>query len=791
MEQQTKNAPGATGTPPKWTSSSKSGIGKSINAGSDVAFTISHGILNEVYYPREDIACIRDMGLIVTDGNEFFSEEKRDTQHEIKMFKAGIPAYQVKNTCKENKYQITKEIIADPLRDTVLQKVTFSPKQKNISFHLYVLLAPHLNDQGADNSGWIDEHKGVSMLFAEHGGITLALACSSKFIKRSVGYVGTSDGWTDLHQHKTMEWEYANAANGNIALTGEIDITDSTEFVLALSFGKTQDEAAHHARASLLGGFDTAKKAYMEEWEQWQKNQHTIPGQDFKVSAMVLRMHDAKKYPGGIIASLSIPWGESKGDGDAGGYHVVWPRDLVESSGGFRALQAKEDVARIVNYLMATQNADGSWPQNMWLQGSANWKGMQMDQVALPILELYQCHKGGAIDKTKMNRYWPLVKKAISFLVQNGPYSPEDRWEEEQGFTPFTMATEIAGLLAGAELAELNDDKHLAAYCLQTADYWNSTIEDLTYVTGTQLAKDNDVDGYYIRLNPFHDIPASELGNRTIDLKNHRDGKGLIKVNELISVDALALVRFGLRAADDPKILNTLKVIDATLKVNTPNGPCWHRYNNDGYGEHENGDPFDGAGIGRAWPLLTGERGHYEIAAGNIEGAKKLVKAMDAFSNNSLLSEQIWDTEDIPEKGLFFGEHSGSAMPLTWAHAEYLKLCASINKNTVFDMPSLTQERYLNKKNKVDFQVWRFTDPLKTVLSGKHLRIETMASAAVIWTDDSWKTEHFTQTKDTGIGIFVVDIKIRNKKAQKIEFTFHWDKTNNWENKNYTVEVKK
>ncbi len=600
MEQRTKNAPGATGTDPKWTSSSKSGIGKSLNAGSDVAFTISHGILNEVYYPKEDIACIRDMGLIVTDGKDFFSEEKRDTEHKIKMPKPGIPAYHITNTCMENKYQITKEIVTDPLRDTVLQKISFSPTQKKESFQLYVLLAPHLNDQGAGNSGWIDEYKGEHMLFAENKGITLALACSSKFLKRSVGYVGTSDGWTDLHQHKTMEWEYANASSGNIALTGEIDISENTEFVLALSFGKTKDEAANQARASLLEGFDSAKKRYMEEWETWQKGLHKIKGQNFKISAMVLRMHEAKKYPGGIIASLSIPWGEYKGDGDLGGYHVVWPRDLVESSGGFRALRAKEDVARIVNYLMATQNADGSWPQNMWLQGSPHWKGMQMDQVALPILELYQCHGDGAIDKAKMARYWPLAKKAIAFLAVNGAYTPEDRWEEEQGYTPFTMATEIAGLLAGAELAELNGEKDLATYCRQTADYWNSIIENLTYVTGTQLSNDNGVDGYYIRLNPFHDIPASELGDRTIDLKNHRDGKGQIKINELVSVDALALVRFGLRAADDPKILNTLKVIDAVLKVDTPNGPCWHRYSKDGYGEYENGDPYDGAGIGRA-----------------------------------------------------------------------------------------------------------------------------------------------------------------------------------------------
>ena len=144
-------------------------------------------------------------------------------------------------------------------------------------------------------------------------------------------------------------------------------------------------------------------------------------------------------------------------------------------------------------------------------------------------------------------------------------------------------------------------------------------------------------------------------------------------MGELVSVDALALVRFGLRAATDPRILNTIKVIDAKLKTDTPSGPCWHRYNKDGYGEDAKGNLYSGAGIGRAWPLLTGERAHYEIAAGNLDKAKELLNTMESFANNSLFPEQIWDTVDIPEKGLFLVKHSGSAMPLTWAHAEYIK----------------------------------------------------------------------------------------------------------------------
>ena len=207
----TSTPPGAPGIPPRWTSSAKSGIGKSISSASDVIFTLSHGILNEVYYPREDIACIRDMELIVTDEDSYFSEEKRDTEHSIKWVKEGIPAFQITNVCKQKKYVIEKEVITDPLRNTVLQKIRFKPLQKNESskYRIFVLLTPHINNNGSCNDGWLGEYKGVPMLFAHRDGVTLALACYySDFIKRSVGYVGTSDGYIDLKQHKKMQWEY-------------------------------------------------------------------------------------------------------------------------------------------------------------------------------------------------------------------------------------------------------------------------------------------------------------------------------------------------------------------------------------------------------------------------------------------------------------------------------------------------------------------------------------------------------------------------------------------------------
>jgi glucoamylase len=309
------------------------------------------------------------------------------------------------------------------------------------------------------------------------------------------------------------------------------------------------------------------------------------------------------------------------------------------------------------------------------------------------------------------------------------------------------------------------------------------------YVTGTPLAKEIGVAGYYIRINPTGCL-SKKLDGQVLGLKNRKDDRKNIAVNELVSVDALALVRFGLRKGDDPKILDTIKVIDALLKVETPYGPCWHRYNNDGYGEHEDGSAFDGTGIGRAWPLLTGERAHYEIAAGNMKKANDLIKTMEMFASHELFSEQIWDTDDIPEKELFFGRHSGSAIPLVWAHAEYVKLCASAHQKEVFDMPDQTVERYIKNGTKNKTDIWRFMLPCEEITKGNNLRIETNASTTVRWTVDAWQRITETDSTDTGFGIHYTDIKAVMLTGKEIIFTFFWKEAGHWENRNFSIDIK-
>lgn len=790
-------APGGPGIPARWSSSAKDGIGKALNASSNVSFTLSHGVLNEIYYPREDIACTRDMEFVITDGKEFSSEEKRHTSHEIQMLEKGVPAYHIINGCLGGNYSIEKTIIADPLRDVVLQKVRFQALKGNVEdYQLFAILTPHINNSGGGNTAWVDEYKGVPMIFAQKDAHTVAFACSYDWKKRSVGFVGQSDGWQDLREHKQMFWEYQYAENGNLAMTGQVDM-DRVEdtFLLAIGFGIDKDEAGLRVWSSLINGYDEAERFYIQEWKEWQKSlkqynySNTSAGKFFRESAAVLRMHKAKRFPGAIVASMSIPWGQAKGDHDIGGYHLVWARDLVESSGGLLAMDEKVDTQSILHYLAATQEADGSWPQNMWLSGKAHWTGIQLDEIALPVLLIDFFRTRKLLQPMFLKRYWKVVEKAIGYLLRNGPYTQQDRWEQTAGYSTFTLATEVAAMLAAADFAKKNNFPHLAKYCYETADYWNDNIERWTYVTGTPLAAEAGVEGYYIRINPFKDRSAEELHDRYLHLSDHNDDEGWIAVNELVSPDALALVRFGLRAADDPRILNTIKVIDRLLKVDTPGGPCWYRYNQDGYGEKSDGSAYDGTGIGRLWPLLTGERAHYEIAAGHLAKARSLVKAMESFANYGLIPEQIWDTEDIPEKELFFGKHSGSAMPLVWAHAEYIKLCASLKLKKVCDMPEHGRVRYIENKTVSKFELWRFEQPCGYISRGKKLRIELPAGATIRWTRDNWATFEDTDTVDTHVGWHIADLP-KATKRNDFQFTFYWKEADRWEGENFTVKTK-
>jgi glucoamylase len=417
--------------------------------------------------------------------------------------------------------------------------------------------------------------------------------------------------------------------------------------------------------------------------------------------------------------------------------------------------------------------------------------GLQMDEAAFPILLFDVLFREARKEITDLNRWWMMIKRAASFIVRNGPVTLQDRWEEDAGYSPFTLAVEIAGLLAGADLADAVNERDIAEYLRETADNWNDEIERWTYATGTDLAREAGVDGYYVRISPPDGDGAASPLEGFVPIKNRPPGQSSEAAIHMISPDSLALVRFGLRAADDPRILNTIRVIDKYLRVELPEGPCWYRYNGDGYGEHEDGSPFDGAGIGRPWPLLAGERAHYEIAAGNPSGAEALLRMMEGCTEGGrLLPEQVWDQENLPERELFKGKPTGSACPLVWAHSEYVKLRRSLRDGKLFDQPPQPVQRYIVEKRKAEYFGWRFNNKVRSMPQGKKLRLVLLDAALVHWTSDGWQTTNDLYARDTRLGVYAADLPTSFlKSGQVIEFTFRWLQGQAWEGTNYSVVV--
>jgi glucoamylase len=799
MSDSTYYAPGWPGIPPRWTSSAKTGIGTALNQHSKVWFTLSHGILNEVYFPRVDQACTRDLGLIVTDGQSFFSEEKRHCTFENKPLEPGIPAFEMINSDNSGRYKIYKEVFTDPYRNVVLQKIRFEPLQGKLSdYHLYSLLSPHLANFGYHNTGWVGDYKGLRMFFAERDGTALALGCSAPWKKMSVGFVGSSDGWQDISDHFQMEWEYQRAENGNLACTGEIDLAACNgEFVLALGFGAMWSEAGQQVRSSMFEDCNELREHYIFHWRTWQDtllklDEPTRASDLYRSSTAVLRTHESKDFLGGIIASLSIPWGFNKGDEDLGGYHLVWPRDLVETAGALLAAGAATDAVRVLRYLESTQEAAGNWAQNLWIDGRSYWGGIQMDETALPILLLDLLRREGAPGLGKLERWWPMVRSAASFILRNGPVTQQDRWEEDAGYSPFTLAAEISALLAAADIAELTGQADAAATLRDTADAWNDNIERWIYATGGDLAERIGVEGYYVRIAPPDSDGAASPTQGFVPIKNRPPGENMEQAFHLVSPDSLALVRFGLRAPNDPRILNTVRVIDALLRAELPQGPCWYRYNGDGYGEHKDGSPFDGTGIGRPWPLLAGERAHYELAAGRPKEAEALLTMMENCTSGEsrLLPEQVWDADDLPIPELFRGKPTGSACPLVWAHSEYVKLRRSLRDGKIFDQLPQAVQRYQVEKPVRQVSGWRLNNKARVLPRNKKLRIKLLNPALVHWSLDGWKSAQDTKTRNTGLGIHILDLPTASlPTGSQVMFTFFWTQENRWEGKDYSVTV--
>jgi glucoamylase len=782
-------APGGPGIEPRWTRAAKVAVGTAYSTSSHLWYTLDEGCVTEVYYPTIDTPQIRDLQLLVTDGESFFHDERRSFVGEIDSIDGAALGFDVTKREKEGRYTIRKTVLGDPHQNCLLMHVRLdAPPELLATLRVYVLCAPHLEIGGWHNNGEVVYGRGGPFLSAHKGNTWLALAASVPFSECSCGYVGVNDGWTDLADNYRLDWRYDAAVDGNIALTGGLDLSGGPEFTVGLAFGTSRHDALSTLAQSLSIPFERTRHAFVEQWRRTSRRFALASGSNgsklFERSVNLLLAHEDKTYPGAMIASLSIPWGEEKSDEEIGGYHLVWTRDLVKS---VTALLAVGDLAtplRALVYLAVSQRANGGFHQNFWIDGRPYWRGIQLDEVAFPVLLAWRLWKEGVLGNFDP---FETVRAAAGFLIREGPVTLQDRWEEVSGYSPSTLAVHIVALICAGELFESRGDAATAAFVRDYADFLESHVERWTVTTRGTLVP--GVPRHYIRINPANATRCADEDPNCgrIALANQPpDAPFEFPAIEIVDGGFLELVRYGIRAADDPIVQDSLRVVDAVLKVDTPRGPAWRRYNHDGFGQRDDGGAYLGWGAGHPWPLLTGERGHYEIAAGRDPGP--YLRALEAFAHGvGLIPEQVWDGADLHL--LRPGGPTGAAMPLLWAHSEYVKLHRSARDGKVFDRVDAAYDRYVRgARERRPIEVWKHNRRVAAVASDAVLRIQASAPFVLHWTDDEWQHVTDTRSVGTGVGIDFVDVPLPHRRTA-VRFTFLWTNDHQWEGEDYAVEV--
>jgi len=545
---------------------------------------------------------------------------------------------------------------------------------------------------------------------------------------------------------------------------------------------------------SLAMPYEEHRSRFITQWKraanpEWLAAKSGDAGRLMRVSHNVLLAHEDKTYSGAFVASASIPWGQVKGDDDLGGYHLVWTRDMVQTATALLACGRAETARRALVYLACTQQPNGGFAQNFWIDGTPYWKGEQLDEVAFPLILAWRLWKANALGELHI---FPFVERAAGYLVQHAPITQQERWEEAAGYSPSTLAAVVAGLICAAEMMRAHESMELAVYLEEFADWIEHHLEDWTVTNNGVLY--TPVKRHYMRIRPPESGEAyacESCGTESIRLANRPPGTQYeFEAREIVDAGFLELVRYGVRRADDPLIVDTLKVVDAVLKRDLPQGPGWLRYNWDGYGQRADGGPFQGSGQGRVWPLLSGERAHYELAAD--KDISDMIKTYEAFATGGqMMPEQVWDEADRPDCSLRLGQPAGSAVPLVWAHAEYLKLLRSALDGKVFDRIDPVYERYCESPARThtrrDLEIYSRRRPIQRIPAGSTLRILDQNRFEVVWSADGWATKHTTISRSLGSAGHSADIAAPEE-ANEISWTLHWPEQDGW--LGYNVDVK-
>ncbi len=683
-------APGAPGAKADWTRADKQGFGTAMSARSKVWFTLSRGELTEVYHPTLGTPSVRDLELIVSDGRTFTERESEATTHRVEVVGGRSLTFRQVNTAP-GRYRITKTYVTDPDRDTVLVDVDFRSLSGR-AYDVYVHYDPALSNDGGDDRGSTVGRD----LVASDARLASAVRTVPALRAATSGYVGRSDGWRDLEADHRLDHAYVARRPGNVVQTARTALTGrpgANHLTLALGFGRTGTAARGAATASLRRGFGAVAAEYAAGWERYLSGLKPPPAaaapvrRAYDVSLMVLRASEDKTYPGASIASPSMPWawaGDTIEKEGSAPYHLVWSRDLYQVATAQLAAGDRPSAERALDFLLRRQQKrDGSFPQNSQVDGTPKWTNTQLDEVALPIVLAWQL--GRTDDRT-----YASLTRAADYLLERGPRSPQERWENQAGWSPGTLAAEIAGLVCAADIAQRRGDTAAAARWMRTADVWQANVDAWTVTTNGPWSPQP----YYLRLT------KNRAPNRATTYNIGDSGPAKADQRRVVDPSFLELVRLGVKPAGDPVITNTVAVVDRVLKVETPNGAFWRRFTFDGYGETRRGgewdigEPDSFTTLGRAWPIFAGERGEYELAAGRPAVAHLIAMAA-AANEGEMIPEQVWDGRPPTGRaGFAAGEGTFSATPLAWSHAQLVRLAWSIDAGRPVERPSVVACRY-------------------------------------------------------------------------------------------------
>ncbi len=645
-------APASRIAPDRWTSGNKDAIGTALGPASKVWFTAVHGTIADLLYPTVDHDNLRQFGFLVTDGAGFFFDASKQGIATSRVTDDRALTYELRVDDPVHHFSIVTEVATDPNGPVVLVRTHLTGDRSRL--HLYAYLVPHLDGSGADQNAFFDANRG----YVSKGQTWLAVAGDSAMGPRTAGYLGHGDGFDQLHNHQLAN-RYRAAGPGRVTLTWELP--QGGPRTSALAFGASRLAADAALDAAMHRGSQAVFDAYRTGWRQYAASLTAPPGVAplFYYSAEVIKMSEDKRHPGAIVASLALPWGDTATDDDADvGYRKVWPRDLYHAASGLLAAGDISTAVDVARFMGRQQRDDGSMPQNTNLEAEPVWTAQQMDETADAILLAVR------LSRVLSAGDGPDITRAADYIVRTGPITQQERWEEAGGYSPATIAAEIAALDA-AVLWSRKQSKSLdhSSEWAAAARRWDAELESDTFTHTGALGS-----GYYLRITTARHPDAADL----VDLANQG---GVWDQREIVDPSFLELVRLGVRPAHDARVAATVRVVDAASSGQAGGMTLWYRYPHDGYGEKNEGSAPPGQG--HLWPLLMGERGAYTVIAGG--DARPYVAGLESLAgSDQLLGEQVWEGTGLP---------TGSARPLVWAQAEYVVLARAAATGLVDDSP--------------------------------------------------------------------------------------------------------